>query len=163
MILKRHHKPKGSDYILAYLMKGSVASLNSYINEHPQGKDAARKDIIDIKYALSHCSNLVRTIIIKMYKQMETFDVWIDDMLGEDYLYYKVHDKSTNYTFESHSYDSNHNIELSDGTNISKLLVDYKMFIMAVIGIMYIKDNIEKFERERENQVMKSKVEAAYN
>lgn len=161
-IVNRFRLPKESDYILAYLLKGSVASLNRYINAHPRGKDAGRRDIITIKYALSNCSTLVRSLILKMYKEMDSFNVSTDNMLGNEYLEYQVHDTKTQYKFQCFINDKKHVIELSDGTKISDLLVDYKLFMMAAMGIIYIEDNIQKFEKEREEQKTKLKVMAAY-
>lgn len=163
MFLKKLKKHKEQEYLLAYVTRGSSASLINYINTHPAGTDIARREIVNLKYSISKCTPLIRSFTTKMMKYPDRFDIDRDDVMMDGKLIeLKVQDKETRITFEVFENDEQSKINTSCGANMSSSSTDYNLFINAFYAIQYIKKNIRKFEQEQEHQKTKNKIIAAY-
>lgn len=159
----KSHEEK--EYLLAYLLKGSIASLINYINTHPKGKDAGRRDIVEMKYILSKCTPVIRNIIFKMFKEFDDFFVDYDitwDASDRRWIEYSAFDHSTQFKFRAYRDSKDALIFLSDYTKISDSIHDHQMFIYAAIGSIFIKKNIKRFEEEQKQFKIKNKVIEAY-
>lgn len=163
MFLKKSKKHKDQQYLLAYVLRGSTTSLINYINTHPAGTNIARREIINLKYSLSKCTPLIRSLTTKMMMLPEKFDIDRDDVIMNGQLIeLKVWDKDTRVSFEVFENDELYHINTACGATMTSTSTDYNLFINAFYAILYIKKNIKKFEREQEHQKTKNKIIAAY-
>lgn len=163
MFLKKQKKHKDQQYLIAYVLRGSTASLIDYINTHPAGADVARREIVNLKYTLSKCTPVIRNFTLKMMKSPENFAIDRDDvMMNGDLIELKVRDRMTHHQLEIFENDNLHKVSTPCGATITSTVSDYNLFINAFYATQYIKRNIKKFEQEQEYQKTKAKVIEAY-
>lgn len=153
-LLKKKKKIHDDEpFLIAYILRNSrsVNSLLQYINSHPGGRDAARKDIIKIKYWYSKCSPVIKNIVRKMVTHFEYFQIEKDhlcEIFSDDmYEFFNIIDIENNLQFKINTNEVK--ISISMDVVISTEIHDYTMFLYATRSVMYIKKNIKIMEKSK--------------
>lgn len=153
-IQKRH---EDEPFLIAHVLRGSgsVSSLLHFINTHPVSADAARKDIIKIKYWYSKCSPVVQNIVRKMVKEFECFEVEEDEpwraILTDDLTQrFKVTDKDTKLVFRVNSIECK--IQIRGGNSLSTDSHDWTLFLYATRSVLYIQKNIDEMRKSQASE-----------
>ncbi|AFC21598.1 hypothetical protein GAP32_148 [Cronobacter phage vB_CsaM_GAP32] len=162
MLFKKKKAKRHDDesFLIAHILRGSgsVSSLLRYIKTHPESADAARSDIIKIKYWYSKCSPVVQNIVHKMVTKFELFDVENEDWRGlytdELTQYFKVTDKETRLHFKVNS--GKEAIEIKGNQTLSTNNIDWIIFLYATRSVIYIKNNIEEMIKSQANERTKN-------
>lgn len=161
--------PKRSDdepFLIAHVIRGSgsVSSLLHFVNNHPAGADAARKDIIKIKYWYSKCSPVVQNIVRKMVTSFEKFDVEEEEWRGlfNDDLtqHFKVTDRDTKLWFRFDT--SKPSIDIQNDGILSKDRNDWTIFVYATRSVLYIQKNIETMRKSQRTEQAKNQYLESY-
>lgn len=161
--------PKRSDdesFLIAHIIRGSgsVSSLLHYIKNHPGGGDAAREDIIRIKYWYSKCTPVVKTIVRKMVTSFEYFSVEKDEFRGlfsdDTVEHFKVVDMDNSLWFRCDS--KNPVIEIENDGVLSSNRIDWIIFLYALRSVMYIKKNIAEMKKSQRTENTKTRYMESY-
>lgn len=147
-------------YLLAYMFKGSVVSLLRFIEEHPGGKDAARRDIIKIKYNLAKCHPVLRNLVIKMVKRYDCFK--IDDSWYDEYKCI-ITDNTNSLQFECQKvFGGDVYIKIIGGSILTNTYIEHQMLMYAIMCVHYVKDNIKALDEEQRAAKTKQRYIDAY-
>lgn len=167
MIFKKKKTKRHEDepFLIAHVLRGSgsVSSLLRFVSTHPGGGDAARKDIIKIKYWYSKCSPVVQNIVRKMVKEFQKFDVEEDQwrsVFDDITQHFKITDTDTRLTFRVDS--TSCKIEIAGGNDLSRDPHDWTLFLYATRSVLYIKNNIDEMRKSQANERTKQNYVEAY-
>lgn len=163
--IKRH---EDEPYLIAHVLRGSgsVSSLLHFISTHPGGEDAARRDIIKIKYWYSKCSPVVQNIVRKMVTDFESFDVETENWRSRYYdsdessEYFEVRDRKTGLRFNVNTDECK--IKIPGGDELSKDIFDWTLFLDATRSVMYIKNNIDEMRKSQASERRKQNYMETY-
>ncbi|SOK58954.1 hypothetical protein [Yersinia phage fHe-Yen9-03] len=165
MIKKRKNNKSSRDepYLIAYILRGSTSSLLNYITSHPGGMDAARKDIIKIKYLFSKCHLVIQNLVRKMVTKFESFEIKQNDWcFDEEQIEYTIKDNDTGYWFFCEDINGNAEIKIAENGILSNNKIEHTMFVYAIKSVEYIKNNIVQIIKDQKTEQMKQQYIEVY-
>ena len=155
---------KDEPYLIAHILRkeGSVSSLRHFIDTHPAGQDAARRDIIKMKYMYSKCSYVVQNIIRKMVTQFEKFciqriEFWYDNAPEK----FTVTDNDTGLWFKLS--DKKVKIAIPNDGILTTDQTEWTLFLYATKSVDYIKENIKEMQKSQLTEKMKQRYIDTYS
>ncbi|QXO12395.1 hypothetical protein pEaSNUABM49_00149 [Erwinia phage pEa_SNUABM_49] len=167
MFKKRKNKISPDEkYLIAYILRGSTSSLLNYMATHPYGMNAARKDIIKIKYWFSKCHPVVQNLIRKMVTKFEYFNIDTNlhyNFHDDDYIVYTTTDIDTGYWFRCYDIGCGQSdIKIAEDGILTNSSLEHKMFVYAIKSVSYIKENIVQIQKDQKTDQMKQQYMEVY-